>query len=444
MTDPDLRQEIGRLEAQLAAHPGSLLFARLADLVRKDGDAGRALEILERGLEAHPEYLSAHIVRARALEDLGRDSEAEEAYRLVVDLDEQNLVALDALARAAERRSDRDAAISWYERLLAVDPRNGEAEVRLQELREGAGNGTSEDGPPEEESFGEEPAGEIDEPPEEAPASGTGEPEPHDAFGIEAGDELRSARWPWDGEPGSEAKEALPSDEVMAFSGDEPGAATDEGVGPGSEGEPGEAFSDWGVVSLEEAKPPAAGEEEPAAEGGELPSDGEEAGSGWEEPEPEPAPEWEDLEARGEDLLAEWDDVEPEEADSVSGAAGEELEEDSDLPTETLANLYASQGLYREAVTIYEELVRRRPHDEALLERLRAAREELDEAVGGGADEPAEPDIAAEPPGESGEEPAAAGAAPGEEVPEPTMREHLLALLRGEAVPDVPTREGGA
>lgn len=535
MTDPDLQEEIGRLEAQLEAHPGSLLFARLADLVRKDGDPGRALEILARGLEDHPEYLSAHIVRARALEDLGRETEAEEAYRRVLELDDQNLVALDALARAAEARGDREEAVSWYERLLAVDPRNEEAAARLQELGESA----AEEPPAEGDAFAD--AASEDDAHEEEPSAGTGEPEPHDAFGVEAGEEIRSARWPWDEEPdldtseeagaeaeehadaepeeapeaeveedlGSETAEEPPSDEILAFSRDASGVEPDEEVRQESGEDAEDPFSGWGSVDIDDEGSPdtedletageeaearwepaeeeALTEEEPtvedepsaaeqphAAEEDELPTEWEEAepaprpeepesAADWEEPEPEPAPEWEELEARGEDLVAEWEEDEPEDleteieelSDGWDEAEGEEaegeLDDDSDLPTETLANLYASQGLYREAVTIYEELVRRRPHDEALFERLRAAREELDEPVGEAAHEAEEPadelggaDDAGGIPEEVGEEPAPAGEADGTDAPEPTMREHLLALLRGEAVPDGPAGGHGA
>ncbi|HKK27286.1 MAG TPA: tetratricopeptide repeat protein [Gemmatimonadota bacterium] len=554
MTHPDLQEEIGRLEAQLEAHPGSLLFARLADLVRKDGDHGRALEILERGLEDHPEYLSAHIVRARALEDLGRETEAEEAYRRVLELDDQNLVALAALARAAEARGDREDAVSWYERLLAVDPRNEEAEAKLQELRESAAEKPLDGASLEREVSDEEPTAPAEpaggepvaeeepaaadeafdgagfddegfdvEPFGEEPSAGTGETEPHDAFGVEPGEEIRAARWPWDEESGSETAEEPPSDEIVAFSRDGSGVESEEELRPGSEEDAEDPFSGWenvdiddegspdtedlGTTAEEEARwepaeeelteeEPTAEDEPHATEEDELPAEWEEAEPGREEaepasgakesestadreePEPEPAPEWEELEARGEDLVAEWEEAEPEdletEIDELSDGWDEpegeeaegELDDDSDLPTETLASLYASQGLYREAVTIYEELVRRRPHDEALFERLRAAREELDEPVGElahelaeDAEEPAgetgedvrEPadelggtDDAAGPPEEAGEEPVPAGEADGTDAPEPTMREHLLALLRGEAVPDGPAGDRGA
>lgn len=84
---------------------------------------------------------------------------------------------------------------------------------------------------------------------------------------------------------------------------------------------------------------------------------------------------------------------------------------DSELATETLAGLYQAQGLYREAVEMYERLLERRPDDEDLRRRLRRARAALE----------AEGDATPEPP--RGPEGAA------------TAREQLRALLRGEATP---------
>ncbi|MFW6192705.1 MAG: tetratricopeptide repeat protein, partial [Gemmatimonadota bacterium] len=133
--DFDLSSQIRRFEDQYARNPGSLIFARLADLHRKAGSPRRALEVLDEGLERHPEYLSAHIVRARTLQALDRSEEAEASYHRVLALDRQNLVALRALAELARERGDLSEARERYERMLEVDPRNDRARARLGELR---------------------------------------------------------------------------------------------------------------------------------------------------------------------------------------------------------------------------------------------------------------------------------------------------------------------
>ena len=119
--------QIRRFERQHAEHPESFVFARLADAHRKAGNAEKGLEILERGLERHPDYMSAHIVHARCLMDLGRQERAVEAWSRVLELDPQNLVALRALAELAIAAGNRPVARTWAERLLHVDPLNEEA-----------------------------------------------------------------------------------------------------------------------------------------------------------------------------------------------------------------------------------------------------------------------------------------------------------------------------
>jgi tetratricopeptide (TPR) repeat protein len=119
--------QIRRFEQQYEENPESFVFARLADAHRKAGNAQRGLEILERGLERHPEYMSAHIVQARCLMDLGRQEGAVETWSRVLELDPQNLVALRALAELAIAAGNRTVARTWAERLLHVDPLNEEA-----------------------------------------------------------------------------------------------------------------------------------------------------------------------------------------------------------------------------------------------------------------------------------------------------------------------------
>lgn len=128
---PGIAEEIRRFQAQYARNPEGFAFARLADAYRKAGDPERALELLQAGLERHPRYLSAHIVKARVLTDLGRHEDAAVAYRRVLELDPQNLVALGALAGLASERGHLEEAAASYRRLREVDPLDEETRERL-------------------------------------------------------------------------------------------------------------------------------------------------------------------------------------------------------------------------------------------------------------------------------------------------------------------------
>ena len=97
LPDTAFQEEIRRLEQQRTRDPRGHTFARLADLYRKSGLPEKGLEVVELGLAHHPHYLNAHLVHARILSDLGRGPEATAAFRRVLDIDEENLVALQAL-----------------------------------------------------------------------------------------------------------------------------------------------------------------------------------------------------------------------------------------------------------------------------------------------------------------------------------------------------------
>jgi hypothetical protein len=64
-----------------------------------------------------------------------------------------------------------------------------------------------------------------------------------------------------------------------------------------------------------------------------------------------------------------------------SERAEPEPSRDADLLTRTMADLYAEQGLHREAAEIYEELLKDSPDDPELLSRLDAVREKGQESA---------------------------------------------------------------
>jgi len=325
--DGSAEDEIRRFEEQYRRQPESLVFARLADAYRKAGEPGRALDLLEEGIERHPDYLSAHIVRARTFRDLGREADAREAFERVLALDAQNLVAMRGLADLARLRSDPAEERDWLRRLVQADPFNEEPAARLVEL------------------------------------DASGETQDAQTGGLES---------PAPGEP-------------------EPGRI--DTASP-SEGPPVDAGQQPEVVA-EQDSADVAGEELPEIADGETPV-AEEARlpEPWWFEEPEPGPE----------------------------ADAEENEEDADLLTRTMAELYARQGLLDEAEEIYRELLRDRP-DEA---ELRAG---LDAVLGMRAARSATRGTAPRAAGPEVEPPATGEAGAAVEAPEPRLDDELRALL---------------
>lgn len=349
------QSEIEKLEARYRENPQQW-FAALADSYRKAGDLDLALDVVRAGLEKRPNYVSGHIVLGRCLLDQKNDAEAAQAFRRVLELDAENVIALRALADISRRAGDWGETQRWLRRLLEVDPMNEEAEEELEAL-EAAGAGVAQ-APAVTETA-----------PEAVPAA---EPEPEQLAGFE----------PTAAEAPETSEISPPGEPVQA------------------EAEPEFAIEKTQEVALGELEPmeftsPSPAEVPAAAPGEDLTrfdetlewGTGERTSRAIDRETLESA-----LEARQEGLVPPEAMVEgevplaglplilPEEGEekppetAVVSEAEEEVEETGVSPepvvTETMAELYAKQGLLSQARDIYRELVARRPQDARLAGRL--------------------------------------------------------------------------
>ncbi|MGD8496042.1 MAG: tetratricopeptide repeat protein [Gemmatimonadales bacterium] len=390
-------EEIQRFEEQYRRNPDSLVFARLADAWRKAGDPQRALDLLRDGIQRHPDYPTAHLVRARALTDLERPADAEESLRRVLELDGQNLVAMRDLAVLAEKRGDPLEAVHWYEQIDVLDPGNPEAAEALERLRGSIPRtppGMEPLPAPREEWWSSptfeigdaEPSGELEEAPEAEAVAET-----------EAAEELDVAPEP-EAAPGPEP-EAPPEPDAAAA----PVELTADDL-RSTWSEPDVVLEADAAAELDELAAEldaimaadramdeeGASEEEPAQAVDEPTAEAEVAA-----PDETSPPEAAD--ARPDAKSTAWWFEDPADAD------GEDGEEDGDLLTRTMADLYVKQGLLDDAAAIYRELLADRPDDDD----LRRALEDVERRLSGppateSQPEPGEPsDAEAVPSGES-------------------------------------------
>lgn len=322
------RAEIAKLENLYAEHPEGRIFTHLAEAYRKAGELDRAHEVLVEGIRRHPEYSSAHVVLGRVLVDQGRMGEADTEFRRVLDLDAQNLVALRALGDSARAEGRHDEALDYYGRLLDVEPSN--EEVRAYVDSQGAG-------------VGESPGATGPAPDEAAPDEGVPVSEDLDRTGVEPG-VAEPAGGGWISPEPDEAGEPA------EWSGGDA-----ESTGP---------FEAWAPSEAAESGPVASPDEEFAEEGT--------AGSGSEtdESEAESTP----FSGAGEPAFDSWAEVaEPDEPDWRTAEAADPDSAPAIEPgvtTETIARVYARQGLYDRAADVYRELLRDRPGDDDLRTRL--------------------------------------------------------------------------
>lgn len=132
--------EIAKLESRWRENRQGLSFAPLAEAYRKMGDPGRALEVLGEGLAVNPNYIPASIVLGRCHLDLGDDANAETAFRHVLELDNENVIALRSLADIAERGGRIGEARALLQDLLTIDRGNDDARAQLAALESASGS----------------------------------------------------------------------------------------------------------------------------------------------------------------------------------------------------------------------------------------------------------------------------------------------------------------
>ena len=109
-------------------------FAPLANEYRKSGDLDRAIELCQAHLIDQPGNMNGHVVYGQALFEAGRYEESRVTFETALELDPENLIALRHLGDIARNHGDTAGARQWYTRVLDADPRNEEIIAFLADL----------------------------------------------------------------------------------------------------------------------------------------------------------------------------------------------------------------------------------------------------------------------------------------------------------------------
>jgi tetratricopeptide (TPR) repeat protein len=109
-------------------------FAPLANELRKAGSLSEAIALCREFLPKQPEHMSGYIVFGQALYESGDLSEARIVFEQALSLDPENLKALRHLGDIAMGEGDTAGARRWYERVLEADPRNDDIAAQLATL----------------------------------------------------------------------------------------------------------------------------------------------------------------------------------------------------------------------------------------------------------------------------------------------------------------------
>jgi tetratricopeptide (TPR) repeat protein len=130
---------IEQLRYLLREDPSSRVFFQLGELLRRDGEAAEAAEILTTGLDRHPRYVAAWVALGRAHRDLGALDEAVSAFETALGIDRENPVAARLLGETAMEREDWLGAVKALKltRALAGGDEELDAKIALVEERLG-------------------------------------------------------------------------------------------------------------------------------------------------------------------------------------------------------------------------------------------------------------------------------------------------------------------
>lgn len=350
--DAGLSPEIPRLSAILTRDPNSKLFIALAEEYMKSGMAQEAVVTLEKGLKANPYYMSARVMLGKAYLEIGDAYKAREQFETVVKSIPDNLLAHKKLADIYREEGRLTEAARSLKMVILLNPKDEEAKKALAEL---------ESSPASTPSTSQEPPGgvkadshvkEFDprrimyhdlaiiEVKDAAPESGTAESD-HAAAEEPA--------------PPSGAEPEIiemPMPENMATLGEIPYAAEAE---PADEPE----F----IPEPEEPAPSLEEEESPGAPGYGLKKDElEDIFGSYQDSLPGD-------EKKGEDTGGVYEiegDISAFEIDGVKIEAAKK----EPFETETLAELYISQGFYDRAINIYKNLLMVAPENGTIRQKL--------------------------------------------------------------------------
>jgi tetratricopeptide (TPR) repeat protein len=131
-----MSDEIRRLSDELAHDPASLVFLRLADALRRQGQLDHALRIAARGIERHPNNADAHDLLARIAVDRGELDRASSAWEAVLRIAPTHLGARKGLGFLCFQQGRLEEAEAHLSDAAQCDPGHAGVAAALEHVRE--------------------------------------------------------------------------------------------------------------------------------------------------------------------------------------------------------------------------------------------------------------------------------------------------------------------
>ncbi len=130
--------EIANLTERISKDPRSKLFVPLAEEYKKAGDLEMAIHVLSEGLKNNPKYVTAKSLLGRLLLETGDLDAARKELEEVVKTIPDNLLAQRKLGDIYVLQDNRTEALQHYKVALSLNPGDAEFASLISEMESGA------------------------------------------------------------------------------------------------------------------------------------------------------------------------------------------------------------------------------------------------------------------------------------------------------------------
>lgn len=130
-------EDIERLKEKVNKDPNSKLFIPLAEEYNKAGMFDEAIEVLTKGIERQPDYMSARVSLGKVYIVRGMLEEARVEFEKVVSAIPDNLYAHKRLAEIYRDLGEKDKAIKEFKTVLKLNPMDDWAATNITDIDAG-------------------------------------------------------------------------------------------------------------------------------------------------------------------------------------------------------------------------------------------------------------------------------------------------------------------
>lgn len=129
--------EIAKLTERIAKDPKSKLFVPLAEEYKKAGDIEMSIHVLTEGLKHNPGYITAKSFLGRLLLEKGDLAAAKKEFEDVVKTIPDNLMAQRKLGDIYALEGNREKALEHYKVAQSLNPRDEEVRSLISDIEAG-------------------------------------------------------------------------------------------------------------------------------------------------------------------------------------------------------------------------------------------------------------------------------------------------------------------